>query len=337
MIQQIVGRYLPDIEQTMRTIVREQLPDEEAFGLMLRYAVGWVNEHDQPYPHQTGKRLRPVILLLANEASGGDWHNALPSAAAVELLHNFSLIHDDIQDDSEMRHRRPTVWKIWGKANAINAGDAMFTLAYTALKHQSAYLPAEQALHIWNIFNTTNLELTRGQHLDLRFEGLEQVSVNDYLSMIRGKTGALLAACGKIGAFVATGDAQVADYYEQFGLNLGIAFQIHDDILGIWGSELVTGKSAASDIASRKKSLPVLYGLNNSGTLRSIYQRPVFGAHDVAEAVAVLDELKAQDFAREQEKVYYDRAMTALQNAKPQGIAAQYLEGLIDFLFQREY
>lgn len=337
MFDQIRQRYDFALDHELRRVV-DSLPDEPGFGTMLRYALGWVDEHGAPYSRLTGKRLRPILLLLCAETSGGDWKNALPAAAAVELLHNFSLIHDDIQDNSPTRHGRPTVWKHWGIANAINAGDAMFTLAYRALENLSErHLSADTVLHIWRIFNQTNLELTRGQHLDMRFEWLNQVSTDDYISMIQGKSAALLSACAAIGALCGSSVWQQASRYAEFGLNIGIAFQIRDDILGIWGDPAVTGKSTATDILSRKKSLPVLYGLSSSDALVKIYQRPQFGDQDVAEAVKLLDEIGAQDYTRGQELNYYEKAMSALESAEPIGDAAAVLGKFIEALFQRNF
>lgn len=337
MIEEILGRYLLDVEQKMRQILTTDLSEENKYGVMLRYALGWVDEEDNPYTEKTGKRLRPILLLLCAEAAGGNKDTALPAAAAVELLHNFSLIHDDIQDESDIRHNRPTVWRIWGRANAINAGDAMFTLAYSAMADLASHLSAELTLDAWRIFNATNLELTRGQHLDMLFETQAMVTVERYISMISGKSAALLAACAQIGALVATGDPNIANQYASFGKNIGIAFQIHDDILGIWGDPSVTGKSIATDIVSRKKSLPVLFGLTNSADLRVIYQQDSFSEADVTSAVALLDAVGAQEYTREQEKLYFDRAITALDAANPQGKAAEYLQDFVDFLFKRSY
>ena len=201
MIDTIAHRYLPAIDAEMRRVVAAA-PAAPDFDVLLKYPLGWVDEDNQPYAQPTGKRIRPLLLLLCTEAAGGDWHDALPAAAAVELLHNFTLLHDDIQDNSPMRHGRPTVWKIWGRANAINAGDALFTLAYCALQRLGSDHAAGVLLRVWGVFNQTMLELTRGQHLDMRFETQPHVSVDDYLSMVRGKTAALLAACAQIGALV---------------------------------------------------------------------------------------------------------------------------------------
>ena len=337
MIKEIIGQYLPDIEQTMQQIVNNNLPDEPDYRVMVRYTMGWVDEEGQPYSQQTGKRLRPVLLLLCNETAGGTWQHALPAAAAVELLHNFSLVHDDIQDDSPLRHNRPTVWKIWGAPNAINGGDMLLTLAYAALQNLSERLSADDVMHLWRQFNATNIDLTRGQHLDMRFETQETVTVEQYLSMISGKSAALISACASFGAYIATKDKDIAAHYEAFGRNIGIAFQIHDDILGIWGDPDVTGKSAATDIISQKKSLPVLYGLSQSEKLADIYHRKDFGADDVEESVRLLEAVNAEEYAREQERSYYNRALNSLKAAQPQGQAADQLQGFVEYLFRRTY
>ncbi|MDQ7026041.1 MAG: polyprenyl synthetase family protein [Anaerolineae bacterium] len=336
MVKQIIGRYAVEFDRFMRETVAKNLTDENGYGVMVRYAMGWVNEDDTPYSKTTGKRLRPTLLLLCNETASGNWKHALAAASAVELLHNFSLIHDDIQDVSDLRHGRPTVWKIWGTANAINAGDAMFALAYTSMQRLTEYVSTEQALKAWQIFNHTNLELTRGQHLDMRFETLDKVAVGDYISMIHGKTAALLATCAQLGALIATDNDEIAQYYRDFGLNIGIAFQIRDDILGIWGEPDITGKSAATDIISRKKSLPILYGLEQSNLFVQLYTKPTFNDKDVLYAVELLDNINAQKYAREQEALYYEKAMTALEAAQPTGDTSM-LRGFVDFLFQRDY
>jgi geranylgeranyl diphosphate synthase type I len=329
---------LPAVDATMREVLDSVQALPADFDVMLRYPLGWVDEHNHPYTQPTGKRIRPIVLLLCAEAAGGDWQAALPAAAAVELLHNFSLIHDDIQDNSPTRHGRPTVWKIWGSANAINAGDALFTLAYDALEWLFRRgLSSDTVIKVWSIFNQTALQLTCGQHLDMRFEHQEIISVDEYISMISGKSAALLAGSAQIGALVASNDDEVAQQYARFGLNLGIAFQIRDDILGIWGEPAVTGKSAATDIISRKKSLPVLYGLSKSAQLADIYRHENFGENHVAEAVTILNEGGARDYAEEREAYYYHSAVASLEQARPRGKAGDWLLQLVNTLFQREY
>jgi geranylgeranyl diphosphate synthase type I len=322
-------------DAAMRDVVRRHLTDEPGFGVMLRYALGWEDEHGQPYPYPTGKRLRPLMLLLCAHMLRDDWQIALPAAVAVEILHNFSLIHDDIQDASPLRHRRPTVWKIWGIPNAINAGDAMFTLAYAALSDLANSVTPLQMLEIWKIFNQTNLELTRGQHLDMQFETRQDVTVDDYISMISGKSAALIATSARLGALIASGDSQQAQHFADFGFNLGIAFQIRDDILGIWGEESVTGKSTSTDIDSRKKSLPILYGLAHSPVLRSAYYDNA--AYTTHEIVQLLTEVGAREFASKQETAYHQKAIQALEQANPRPQMRPVIDAFVDFLLQRQY
>jgi len=321
----------------MRQMV-DAIPDlPPDFTLMMRYAMGWNDETGRPYHKMTGKRIRPMLLLLCTEAAGGDWRKALPAAAAVEYLHNFSLIHDDIEDESPTRHGRPTVWKLWGLANAVNAGDALFTLSFYAL-HQltRSGLALDRILAIWDIFNQTALELTRGQHLDMRFEHQATVSVDEYLSMIAGKSAALVAACSRIGGLVATDDLPTVEHYAAYGLNLGIAFQIRDDILGIWGDPTVTGKSAATDILSRKKSLPVRYALHQSDALARIYERDNLTEADVSEALAALEQADARPYTEGYEQRYYELALKALESTHAQGEAGGRLLQLTRALFHRD-
>ena len=336
MLEALAKRYFLALDAEMRRVVASAPPAPD-FAVMLEYPLGWVDERRKPYTQMAGKRIRPLVLLLCSEAAGGTWKSALPAAAAVELLHNFTLLHDDIQDESPLRHGRATVWKLWGRANAINAGDALFTLAYCALQNLAATTPAEVVLQVWQVFNNTMLLLTRGQHLDMRFEHQPSVTAEQYTTMIEGKTAALLAACAQIGALVGGYDAARAAEFGTFGMNLGIAFQIHDDILDIWGDPAQTGKAAANDIAVKKKSLPVIYGLERSADLAALYQRESFTADDIALAIQLLDNVGAKEYATNLENRYYQTALEALERAQPQGEAGEQLRVLAAWLFQRAF
>lgn len=311
--------------------------DSSGFGTMVRYPFGLVDEQGAPFTGQTGKRIRPALLLLCADATGCDWRPAVPAAAAVELLHNFSLVHDDVQDNSPLRHGRPTVWQVWGVANAINVGDALFALSLHVLQDLSNTGVASDVVATANwLFTETALKLTRGQHLDMRFESLADVSVEDYLEMIAGKTAALLGVCGQLGALIAAGDSNQAEHFGDYALNVGMAFQIRDDILGIWGDEAITGKSVSSDIETRKKSLPVLRGLPLSEELRALYARPVLSPSDVANAVRVLDAVGARDYAVQLEREYTEKAMHALDQAAPTAEGREKLLALTTSLFARD-
>jgi geranylgeranyl diphosphate synthase type I len=335
---QFKDKYLQPVEAAMQEVVNSVDDLPAPMKTMLEYPFGWANADGSAYLHPTGKRTRPLLLMLTVEAAGGNWKDGVYAAAAVEILHNFSLVHDDIQDESETRHGRDTVWQVWGVPQAINTGDAMFALSYSALEHLSqTNIEPTTLIEIWRVYNRTILELTRGQHLDMDFETRDNVTVDEYLSMIRGKTAALLSCCTQIGALVGCSDVEIAQRYAAFGKGVGIAFQIRDDILGIWGDAEKTGKSAATDIVHRKKSVPILYGLAHSEVLRAIYAQPEIDAHDVQQAISVLEEVGAKDYALEQEKHFFDLSIAALEEAQPTGHGKETLMALVNRLFKRSY
>ncbi len=323
---------VPAIEAEMRRVVAaSDAPTLTTFYGMLHYHLGWVDADLKPAHFDAGKRIRPVLTLLCCEASGGDWHDALPAAAAVELLHNFSLIHDDIEDGDPLRRGRPTLWKVWGSAQAINAGDALFTLSHMALNNLVArHIPHARVLAVRQRFDQACLALTQGQHLDLSFESQSDVTEAEYLRMIEGKTAALIeAACG-IGALV-TGSERVA-HYEAFGRGLGLTFQIEDDVLGIWGDPQVTGKPAGNDIRNRKKSLPVTYALDRSEELRRLYAQSEV---EVAAAIAELDRVGARKYTEQLAARHHQQALDALAATGQDNEATTALRELAHSLLKR--
>jgi geranylgeranyl diphosphate synthase type I len=254
----------------------------------------------------------------------------------VEALHNFSLLHDDIEDGSETRRGRPTVWKVWGKAQAINAGDGMFALAHLALTRLTDRgVSAERALAALHVFDQTCLALTQGQHLDMCFEGRLDVSVEEYLTMIRGKTAALFATSVHLGALVAGTEEPLAARYRDFGEHLGLAFQIQDDILGIWGDKKITGKSTSSDIEMRKKTLPVVYGLERSAELRRLYGAESLTPAEIPQVVHILSEVGARHEAETLAAQHHREAMHALHQSGANGEAAAALVELATALLTR--
>lgn len=293
---------------------------------MLRYHMGWADETLAPVKVETGKRIRPLLCLLVAQASGGDWRQALPAAVAVEFGHNFSLIHDDIQDASPLRRGRPTVWKLWGAPQALNIGDALFTLAHLEMKRLTERgVSAEVALEALEVLDRNCLALTQGQYLDLSFERRNQVSVDEYKTMIAAKTAALVTASTETGALVGGASAGQVAHYRAFGYHLGMAYQIQDDILGIWGKEHITGKSVATDIQTRKKSLPVIYGLERSEELRRLYTAETPTPAEIAQTVELLDAIGARSYAQEQARAYSQAAVKSLEEADPQGEAGEAL------------
>jgi geranylgeranyl diphosphate synthase type I len=232
------------------------------FRRMLDYQLGI--ENTAAGNNAKGKRVRPLFVLLACQACGGDLKNALPAAVAVELLHNFSLVHDDIQDLSETRRGRETIWVKWGKAQAINTGDALLTISFLSLDFLEQVYDAKVIDKAKTMLHSACLSLTKGQFLDIYFEKERNISLDLYWEMVSGKTSSLISTCMALGALLAGGGDSLVKAYSEFGECVGNAFQVQDDYLGIWGSPEVTGKSAYSDLMSRKKTYPVVLGLKLS-------------------------------------------------------------------------
>ena len=333
----LAPRYLDAIEAELRGVVGAGPSYLAEYYTMLEYHLGWQDGQGNLAPDSgRGKRIRPLLCLLSCAASGGEWERALPLAAAVELLHNFSLLHDDIQDNSPLRRGRPTVWTKWGQAQAINAGDAMFTLAHLAPHALTARgVPAAAALAALECFDRTCLTLTQGQYLDMSFEGRERVSVAEYMTMIEGKTAALIAAAAQLGALIAGAEDERQAHFAEYGRSLGLAFQIQDDLLGIWGDPAVTGKSAASDLEKRKKSLPVVYSLERSAEFAQAYARPHRPGESVVDMAAALERIGARAYAQQQAQALTEKARQHLEAAAPQGEAGAALREITSQLLQR--
>ncbi|MGD0610458.1 MAG: polyprenyl synthetase family protein [Anaerolineales bacterium] len=326
---------LPEIESELqRQIARLNEPHTQPFYEMLTYHMGWTG--DGAGAAATGKRIRPLLLLLTCAAAGGNWMDALPAAASVELVHNFSLIHDDIEDNSDKRRGRETVWVKWGLPHAVNAGDGLFALSGLAVSDLSAKYSAKVVVRTEQLLFTTLLDLTRGQFLDMAFENRGDLTVDDYWPMVSGKTAALLSACTGIGALL--GGAKEADQviYRDFGHSLGMAFQVLDDYLGIWGDPATTGKSIASDLAAGKKSLPVLYGLGKQGPFA---QRWIKGPLNPDEIPQMADELASEGgklYTLEMADQMTDLSLASLREVAPHGDAGGALFELVQMLLARQ-
>jgi geranylgeranyl diphosphate synthase type I len=334
-LEQNIASMLPEIEAELHAAVaRAHGSGLEEFHHMLAYHLGW--EGAGAGPEATGKRIRPLLALLTAAAAGGEWRKALPAAAAIELVHNFSLIHDDIEDNSPLRRGRPTVWKIWGIPQAVNAGDAMFTLAHLAMLRLEETASPGAALAAARILQATCLKLTQGQYLDIAYENRTDLTLDSYWEMVGGKTAALIAACTECGALVAGAGEATRHSYRQFGQFLGLAFQAQDDLLGIWGDSAVTGKSAESDLLEGKKSLPVLYGLARSGLFARRWLHGPVSPEEVPTLAAQLASEGALAYTREASSRLTAQALQALADAHPRGDAGQALFELADKLLNRQ-
>jgi geranylgeranyl diphosphate synthase, type I len=319
--------------ELQRQISRLDAPRTRPFHEMLTYHMGWSGEGAGP--EAAGKRIRPLLVLLSAAGCGADWQSTLPAAAAVELVHNFSLVHDDIQDNSDKRRGRPTTWVKWGMPMAINVGDALFVMSTQAMMDLKENYEPETIVRAAEILHNTCLELTRGQFLDMSYEARTDLGVEDYWPMIAGKTAALLSACCHIGALLGGADDIRQDAYRAFGHYLGLAFQVQDDILGIWGDEILTGKSAASDLIEGKNSLPVLAGLGANGRFAARWKQGAIRAEEVQELARLLASEGGYETAAEAAKQMTDLALMSLREADPQGAAGDALFELTDRMLKR--
>lgn len=209
-----------------------------------------------------GKRIRPLLVLLATDLFESDYKNAFPAALAVEVFHNFTLIHDDIMDSASLRRGKPTVHHKWNENIGILSGDAMLIQAYSFIEEY----PDDIYRKIMKVFNKTAMEVCEGQQYDMDFEQLQDVSINQYLDMIKLKTSVLLASAFEIGAIIANASDEDRKYIYNFGLNLGLAFQIQDDYLDTFGDEKSFGKKIGGDIIENKKTFLYLMSLQNSNS-----------------------------------------------------------------------
>jgi geranylgeranyl diphosphate synthase type I len=335
------GRYREDIEAELKSLILEQsLP----LYRMMAYHMGWLDDQGDTagaVEAEAGKRIRPTLCLLTCEALGGELRPALPAAAALELVHNFSLIHNDIQDGTPDRHHRPSVWWVWGPAQGINAGDGMHALARLSLLRQTEKgMPSEKALRAVATLDTACLRLCEGQYLDLTYQERVDISQDAYFQMVEGKTAALMSCAAELGALMASADEEAIQAMARYGQKLGLAFQIRDDILELWGGES-TGVPLAGDILNKKKSLPIIYAIKNATgaerrSLGDVYFKRVMEPEDVQKIVEVLDRLGAREFSQEKADTLCQEAIEALDEAGPSLQGAEELSGLARYLVTRD-
>ena len=295
---------------------------------MVRYHLGYAGRDLRPLdPHAVdrGKRLRPTVALLAAGAAGGDPRVAAPVAAALELLHNFTLIHDDVQDESPVRRHRPTVWSLWGVGQAINAGDALFAASHLPLYQlTSTSVSAELILRLLEAFDRMTIAIVEGQTQDLTFEARPDVTPGEYLEMIAGKTAAIVRFAAWAGALLGGADEATASRWAEFGLSLGLGFQVRDDLLGIWGAQEATGKAPAEDVRRRKQSLPILIlreRLNGAerDELRCLFSASNVDSAGVARVLALLEREAVRQAVEAVVAGYHDQAAAALIDATQPG------------------
>ena len=327
----------------VQSALRRALSREGSFVYdMLRYYMGWADESGAPIRAGAGKAVRPTLCLFGCEAVGGSAALAMPAAVALELIHNFSLVHDDIQDEDETRRNRKTVWAVWGKPKALVAGNVMRVVADSSLHGLlDAGVDAERALNAAALLTEAYLEMIEGQYLDLAFEGRSDIGMDDYRRMISRKTGALLRCSLNIGAAIGARDAETVAAFRECGRALGYVFQIRDDALGVWGEESVTGKPVGSDIRRKKNSYPVVYAMESAEdcdrrTIAEIYGKPSVEDEDVDAVLFIMDKAGVRERAGAEAAEWAELAMRALARVELSPSAKREMEDFTHFLMVRD-
>ena len=303
------------IEPALRTAVH-RLP--ESMLHLAGYHLGWWDRDGIPSQGAAGKAIRPALTLLCAQAVGGVPADAVGAAVAVELVHNFSLIHDDVMDCDEMRRHRPTTWFVFGVNAAILSGDAMMAAAFQALVAGNGV--DDPAAAVDTLAQCIG-DLCEGQSADLSFEERSDVDVDEYLSMTRGKTGALLGASCELGALMGGADQPRREALRRFGEHLGLAFQLVDDLLGIWGDVAVTGKPAGADLVRRKQSYPVVAALRSrlpaAAELAELYtQQEELTSEQVMRAAQLVERAGGREATSRHAEQRRAAAVAALEEAR---------------------
>jgi geranylgeranyl diphosphate synthase type I len=340
----LIDERVPWLDEEMEATLASASRDLDLYR-WARYHLGWLDESLRPLSPSDrrkhgGKRLRGVLTILAAEAvSGGSaGRAAAPAGAAIEFVHNFSLLHDDIEDADEERRHRPTVWKLWGIPHAINAGSNMQAMVDAALFRLTAASDAETALRALHAVSRAILLMTEGQYLDMAAQDAAEMTLESYFRMTGGKTAALIEAALRVGAQVGGGSEPQIESLAAFGRAFGLAFQCRDDYLGIWGAPERTGKPVGSDILQGKRSLPVVHALSvlRAGSSSGTALRRALQARDISAVLGWMDEAGTRDFVDARVAEHTSAALAALEGAAVDGPHARAIREIADFALSRD-
>ena len=311
---------------------------------MLRYCMGWSDKDGNPVNGAMGKSLRPSLCLFACEAVGGQIRHALPAAASLELIHNFSLIHDEIEDFDETRHHRPTLWTLWGINKALVAGNVLRIVADRSMEMMKIDegKDAERVVKGVELLTEACLEMIEGQYMDISFEGRIDITLDQYMAMISRKTGALIRCSLQLGAAMGTENLATLETFRKTGTSLGFVFQIRDDILGIWGEEKSTGKPVGIDILRKKNSLPIVHAMDKADKkgkelLREIYSLEHPGEQEVAAVLEIMEQAGTRDYAQKLAYEYEGKALKLFSQTRLSDSHQLDFGVLARFLAVRQY
>ena len=294
--------YLDTVNQAIASIPYPEKPSQLYEPISYHMALG-------------GKRVRPVLVLMACDAMGGDSANALDAALGLEMFHNFTLLHDDVMDNADVRRGRTTVHRRWNDNTAILSGDTMLTIATQHIARCNLW-------PVMDLFNTTAIEIYEGQQWDMDYENRNDVSVEEYINMIRLKTSVLLGCALKMGALIAEADEQQANLLYEAGVNMGLAFQLRDDVLDVWGDPETFGKEIGGDIMNNKKTYLLINTMqlatgDDADELRHWLNDPFASRDDkVAGMTALYERLGVRQLAEDAIARYNDLAVAAFRQVK---------------------
>lgn len=331
------------LDAEMEAALASASPDLDLYR-WARYHLGWLDERLEPMSaaerrKHGGKRLRGVLTVLACEAVGGGGPAAAPAGAAIEFIHNFSLVHDDVEDDDAERRHRPTVWKLWGVPHAINVGSNMQAMVDVCVLRLLEHHPAERVVRAFRTVTRAVLLMTEGQYLDMAAQDAAEMPLDAYFRMTGGKTAALIEAALAVGALLGTEEDAPVRELGEFGRRFGLAFQCRDDFLGMWGEPERTGKPVGSDVIQGKRSLPVVYALTaappNSPTGARL--RRALAEREVPEVQAVMEALGTRAWVTERVEEHTAAAVAALARAGVSGPPADAIRGIAHYALGREH
>lgn len=318
-INQTIYRYLKDYPVLHRDSVLQE---------MIYYALGF---KDDGSLLSGGKRLRPLFCSLICGVVSGNYKLALLYGAALEMLHNYTLVHDDIEDNSDIRHNRPALWKKYGLPLALNAGDLLYEISLSAAAHADKNSQKNGLVRMLKMSE----DLFLGQHQDIRFENREQITKSEYLQMVRGKTSALIGTSFALGAMAGGADDKSIAEFEYAGKRIGIAFQIRDDYLGTWGNLDELGKPVSADIMDKKNTLAVVYTAERNPAFLQKWHEYDGSSERVAEFADMMAEAGAPEFLEAQCRRYTDEAVMTLSSHRSSGVYQDMLDELISSLVDR--
>ena len=335
----ILGNHRQDVEEALDGLVNVQ---SQGLQTMLRYHLGMSDEYGNPISSNQGKRFRSSLSIFACKAVGGSIPTILPAAAAIELVHNFSLIHDDIQDNDLERRHRATLWALWGKPKALQAGNVMRTMADLVIQQLNKHCDDDAMVaNCSRLLTAGYLETVEGQFLDLSYEGRTDIDTSKYLNMISKKTGALIRTSMNIGALIGHGDKDTIKALANCGEYLGYVFQVRDDYLGTWGSESETGKAIGNDIMRKKNSLPIVHAIEHADSvsrqrLKILYQKEHLVDQDIQEILDILSQVGTAGYVKELAEKQATYAISALEDVKIDPALRNEFQELVHFLLTRK-